>query len=536
MNFHSCAIFSAGLSLSLMLLTGCGGSGGSTADSPAQNSTTPNSATPPDATWQFGQFTAAENFINHCSNPRTGIDPYENQPFPDQAGSIQHEKMWLRSLTHSTYLWYDEVEDNDPKNFDSVSQYFDSLKTFQTTPSGNQKDQFHFTQTYDAYKKESQSGVSSGYGLRWAAISTKPPRIYRVAYMQDNSPAALAGFKRGDTIVAINNIDINSNNTEALINGLSPTNGSTHTFTISRSGQTESIDIAVTAGDIALSPVQNAKTFTAGEKTVGYVQFNQFISAGQAGLISAFNQFNNANVNALVLDMRYNGGGLVDMAAQLGYMVAGASNSTFSQTIHNDKQSAKNRSVGFERRMINWDTLQYTDTTLPSLNLDTVYILSTASTCSASELIINGLRGIDVNVVLIGSKTCGKPYGFTPAPNCGQVYYTVQFKSANAKGFGDYADGFTPIDSDLGATELGLTANVSGCTVADDFTQPLGNPNEAQLQAALTHIETGGCPVSLVNRPIQQSTASNHNKGVSLTLPNAIWQNNTIYTIINEQK
>ena len=106
---------------------------------------------------------------------------------------------------------------------------------------------------------------------------------------------------------------------------------------------------------------------------------------------------------------------------------------------------------------------------------------------------INGLRGIDVNVVLIGSQTCGKPYGFTPTPNCGAVYYTVQFKSANAKEFGDYADGFLPVENEN--SEAGLSARVPGCTVADDFSKQLGDKQEGMLAAALTHIETGTCPV-----------------------------------------
>ena len=73
---------------------------------------------------------------------------------------------------------------------------------------------------------------------------------------------------------------------------------------------------------------------------------------------------------------------------------------------------------------------------LPSLNLSRVFILATGSTCSASEAIVNRLRGIDVEVVLIGDTTCGKPYGFYPTDNCGTTYFTVQFAGANAKGLG----------------------------------------------------------------------------------------------------
>ena len=103
-------------------------------------------------------------------------------------------------------------------------------------------------------------------------------------------------------------------------------------------------------------------------------------------------------------------------------------------------------------------------------------ILTGPGTCSASELIINGLRGVDVKVNLIGETTCGKPYGFYPTPNCGTTYFAIQIQVVNQKNFGDYADGFAPI-----------------CSVSDDFTRPLGDPLEGQLSAALNYRASGIC-------------------------------------------
>ena len=94
------------------------------------------------------------------------------------------------------------------------------------------------------------------------------------------------------------------------------------------------------------------------------------------------------------------------------------------------------------------------------LNLNRVVVISGSGTCSASESIINGLRGVGVDVVLIGDTTCGKPYGFYAIDNCGTTYFTVQFKGVNALGFGDYADGFSP----PGATSQG--EEVPGCVIS----------------------------------------------------------------------
>ena len=75
---------------------------------------------------------------------------------------------------------------------------------------------------------------------------------------------------------------------------------------------------------------------------------------------------------------------------------------------------------------------------LPTLNLPRVFVLTGPDTCSASESIINSLRGIGVEVVQIGSTTCGKPYGFYPQDNCGTTYFSIEFRGVNAMNFGDY--------------------------------------------------------------------------------------------------
>lgn len=137
---------------------------------------------------------------------------------------------------------------------------------------------------------------------------------------------------------------------------------------------------------------------------------------------------------------------------------------------------------------------------LPTLNLNRVYILSSESTCSASEAIINGLRGANVQVFLIGGTTCGKPYGFYPEDNCGTTYYTIQLKGANAKGFGEYSDGFIPSNSDNGTTRI------KGCNAEDDLTRQLGDANETMLATALRFRATGSCAAA-VTRSLQKTQA-----------------------------
>jgi carboxyl-terminal processing protease len=163
---------------------------------------------------------------------------------------------------------------------------------------------------------------------------------------------------------------------------------------------------------------------------------------------------------------------------------------------------------------------------LPSLNLSTVFVLTGPGTCSASEAIINGLRGIDIKVVQIGSTTCGKPYGFYPFDNCGTTWFSIQFKGANAKGFGDYADGFAPQD-----TVQAQGTKIPGCSVADDFTHPLGHPDEARLAAALVYSDGGGCPSFPSGLASSRASVAGSQPDLSAVdghVPKPIWLQNRI--------
>lgn len=113
---------------------------------------------------------------------------------------------------------------------------------------------------------------------------------------------------------------------------------------------------------------------------------------------------------------------------------------------------------------------------LPQLGLGRVFVLAGADTCSASESIVNGLRGAGVEVIHVGGPTCGKPYGFYPTDNCGTTYFSIQFQGVNHLGFGDYTDGFVP-----------------QCPVADDFSRDLGDPLEDRIDVALGYRASGTC-------------------------------------------
>jgi len=474
----------------LGLLVGCGGDSSTTSPSDGSGSWTP------------GVFEPADNFVARCASPRSGTAPGTGETYPDVQGSTLSENDWLRSWSNEVYLWYDEIVDRDPAQF-STPQYFELLKTTATTPSGAPKDQFHFTIPTAEWQELAQSGVEVGYGAAWAAISTSPPRRFVVAYTHPGSPATSpdAALSRGAEILTVDDVDLVNANDSASIDilnaGLFPSReGETHVFTVRDLGASEPRTVTLQAVKVTTTPVQNVSTVRS-DGHVGYILFTDHIATAEQLLVDAVTQLRDTGINTLVLDLRYNGGGFLAIASQVAYMIAGpgpTAGQTFEQLEYNDKHPDTDPFTG--QPLV---PVPFLDTTLglsapageplPTLNRPSVYILTGPTTCSASETIMNGLRGVDVEVIQIGTTTCGKPYGFRAPDNCGTTYFSINFRGVNAKGFGDYPDGFSP--SPGGGDGR---ASVPGCWVPDDFTRALGDPEEALFAAALQYRRYGTCP------------------------------------------
>ena len=511
------------------ILSACGGGGGGSGSSPIS----PASPAPPPPTstgWVQGQFQPESKFAAMCTAPRTGIDPGTQKAYPDVQGTLSDELNWLRSWTNDLYLWFDEVTDQNPANFTTDAAYFKVLMTNQTTASGKPKDRFHFTYTTPEWEQLSESGVQAGYGANFVVLAATPPREVVVSYTEPGSAAATppASLARGAKLLTIDGVDLVNASDTASVNilnaGLSPqTIGESHTFSVLDAGATSPRTITMVSADITSTPVQNVHTITAPNgNLVGYMLFNDHVATAESELVAAFSQLQSSGVRDLVLDIRYNGGGFLDIASEVAYMIAGpgpTTGKTFELSQFNSKFPTVNPVTG--EALVPTDfhsTTQGFSTTagqaLPSLNLARVFVLTTASTCSASESIINSLRGVNVQVIEIGSTTCGKPYGFYPADNCGVTYFAIQFQGINAQGFGNYPDGFTP--QNTAAVEGVL---LPGCSVADDFTHPLGDTSEGVLASALSYQSSGTCPVPPSGMAIPSAAAHS---------VKSIWQQNRI--------
>ena len=486
-----------------VVAAGCGGGGG-------YGGGGSSGGPPANPTYTAGAYQAPSTYAAYCANPRTGTDPYHNNaPYPDRLGSAVWEKFWIRSWSNAYYLWYRELPDVDPTlTSNTTEQYFQLMKTSALNPSGTPKDKpnFHFTYATAQWEALSQAGVQAGYGATWSVIkATAPNREVLVAYTEPASagyPATGVKLARGASVLAVDGVDLVNAADQASVDtlnaGLFPTTvGETHVFTILDAGATQSRAITMQSVNVTETPVPGYQAPLVLPGSVGYLLFNDHIATAEPELAAAIGSLATAGIKELVLDIRYNGGGYLDIASELAYMIAGpgvTAGKTFDLLHFNDKYPSTDPISGQPIAPTPfWAQTQGFSgppgQALPSLGLPRVFVLTGNDTCSASEAVINGLIGVGVQVILVGSQTCGKPYGFYPQDNCGTTYFSIEFQGVNAQNFGNDPDGFVAAN-----TSSTTGYQLPGCAVADDFAHALGDPAEGRLAAALGYLAGQACP------------------------------------------
>jgi len=215
---------------------------------------------------------------------------------------------------------------------------------------------------------------------------------------------------------------------------------------------------------VTIPTVSQTAVLNAGSSRVGYIHFRNFVQPSVEALNTAFGQVREAGATELVLDLRYNGGGLVSVAQHLAGLIGGPPlvGQVFVQFTHNDKQTNRNTAYRFEAKP-------------QALGVTRLVVIATRGSASASEAVINGLRPY-MDVKVVGDTTFGKPVGQYGFDFCEKVLYPVSFLVTNALGQADYFNGI-PAD----------------CAAADDVDHPLADPGEASLAEALYVVRNGRC-------------------------------------------
>ncbi len=426
------------------------------------------------------------------------------------------------------YYWNDKLPTYDafnPRQYTSGSTDVTNYKTELlniakysspyewTTGSASPKYSYIFDKTdknptayIDPVSSVDLEGNGNDVGMRFAIFtySNDPGYIFYVGAVYQNSPAEKAGIVRGDLIKKINGVSYGANyNSEysALNTALASTNMSLEVLKANGSTVTYNLTKSV----FKSSPIYKTKIFTSGAKKIGYVAYARFSNAAnsETELTNIFNDFASNGVTALIVDLRYNGGGYVSTAEHLINLIAPstASGVMYTEYYNSTMQSGNAKILSNQPLLdaagkirygsngvmltyanVNYSTASNTASFSKKGNLtnvkDIVFLVS-GSTASASELVINSLKPY-MTVSLVGRTTYGKPIGFFPVTieNKYDVYFSL-FETKNSLGQGGYFDGMTPTVS---TSELITDVNNSIFNAMYDF----GDARDGYTKAALS--------------------------------------------------
>lgn len=413
--------------------------------------------------------------------PPTGVAPTPTPSPTAIAGcSLRERQDWAAAQLNEWYLFPETLPTGlSPAAYGNVDDYIDALTA---TARAQGRDRY-FTYLTSIAEENAyySSGSSAGFGFR-LAYDSAGGRVF-VAESFEDTPALNAGIDRGTQILAIGTSVANLRTVSAILASEGPAGvsaalgapavGTTRVLRISDAAGTR--DVTVAMADYELKPVSTrygAKILDDGGRKIGYVNLRTFISTADPALRAAFAQFKAAGITQVIIDLRYNGGGLVSIAQLMGDLMGAnrAATDVFDYMVFRPEKSAENDTRFFQPK---------TESIAPTR----IAFIGTGGTASASELVINAfIPYLHANAALIGTNTYGKPVGQIAVDKaaCDDRLRVIAFATQNSAHQGNYFSG------------LASTVEAS-CRAGDDISYPLGDPREASTKAALDFLAGRSC-------------------------------------------
>lgn len=402
-------------------------------------------------------------------------------PAPTAAGcSLRERQQWAAAQLNEWYLFPETLPAAlDPAPYATVNDFIDALTA---TAREQGKDRL-FTHVTSIAEEDAfyASGASAGLGIR-LSYDAGARRAY-VAEAFEGAPALAAGIDRGAEILAIGGAagalrpvtDIfAAGGADGVVEALGPsTAGTTRVLRIADGAGTREVTLTKASYDVApISARYGYRIIDDGGRKVAYVNLRTFISTANDQLRSAFATFRQAGITDVIVDLRYNGGGLLSTAELFSDLLGGArsTNEVQAYTSYRASKAANNQTRTFQPQP-------------QSIAATRIAFIGTGSTASASEYVINAfVPYLHANAALVGSNTYGKPVGQIAIDRsaCDDRLRVVAFALQNAARQGDYYNG--------------LASKVeASCQASDDLSRPLGDPQEGSTRAALDFLAGRGC-------------------------------------------
>ncbi|MCK5463012.1 MAG: hypothetical protein KAI95_08340 [Bacteroidales bacterium] len=367
-------------------------------------------------------------------------------------------KSVLYEVMKEWYLWYETMPVVNPDDYHSLNSLLDALRYSPT-------DRWSYVMSTEEYDRYYDRGEYIGHGI--GLIGDAGGNLW-TGWVYEESPAQDQGIERGWIILSINGENItNETNLDSLLGDNEV--GVMNSFTFRKpGGQTINLDIEKQIVDI--NSVLYSDIINVNDTKVGYLVYQHFLVTSVEELDTVFKGFQDNQINDIIVDLRYNPGGQVDVAQHLGSLIAGeyAIKRNFVILEYNDQKSERNLTRPFL-------DVEYMMTPTP----ERVFFITTARSASASELVINGLLGLTgltrpFEIYLVGDDTHGKPVGSISARYVDSTLIPITFRYMNRKNEGGFFDG--------------LPAN---SYIEEDITKDFGDPEEPLLQEVLYFIENG---------------------------------------------
>ena len=372
-------------------------------------------------------------------------------------GGINHPsdnnyKPFLYNLFKTQYFWADKVSDSvDLNRYNSPQEMVNDLKY---------KPKDRWSMVLSKQQNSNFLNQKSG-GFGFASVDINGTII--VLFVRISSPADKAGVRRGDII---KKVDDENASIEKIVSYTTKLDKNVK-FDIYRESIDNNLTIFIKVQDYSFKVSDTKILYTPNKQKIGYLRLDSFTSTATQEINYAFDYFKSENIDKLVVDLRYNGGGSVVTASiLLDKFVRDRDNQVQFTMRWNDDYQNKNEVSTFE-------------TDKNSIDLEQIVFLTTQNTASASELVINAMKPyLGEDIITIGGKTHGKPVGMEGETDGTYIYYLINFVIENYNGFYNYFDG------------LEVT---NGCKTPDDITHQLGDPKEEMLKKALFYIDNNHC-------------------------------------------
>lgn len=361
---------------------------------------------------------------------------------------------WIDEVLEKYYLWNDSLGAVTEKDYFKTEESYFKQRLYSKALNGK-GDSYSYIERKDTVTTRININRESTYGFEFEVLSdplgTTTHLYARVLYVMPHSPASEAGLERGDWISAINGNQLTVNNYKGLIKG--------DGITLTRSEVTkaeEDVEVwsmidNITLGAsryVEINPFFLDTVYTIDSKKIAYLVYNQFSTGPHdestetdysKQMQQIFAHFKAQAPDEFILDLRYNTGGYLSSALELGSLLAPSSalGKLFCQLKGNGSSYVEDMTYNF-----------ITQYAANNLNLSRLYVLTSEYTASASEALVNCLRPYmgDDNVILVGEKTYGKPVGMEPYDDDIHdfIVWPVTAFILNAEGKADYVKGIAP--------------------------------------------------------------------------------------------